>query len=60
MTENTNINCFKCKYFFITWDINNPRGCSYFGFKSKQLPSVIVYKSSGKKCYAFYPKKNKG
>lgn len=59
MSEHVRINCFKCKYFFITWDTNNPRGCSYFGFKTTQLPSVIVFKSSGKKCGAFSPKKEK-
>ena len=51
-----NINCFKCKYFFITWDKIKPRGCSYFAFKSKIIPSVMVKKSSGKPCRAFNKK----
>lgn len=50
------INCINCIYFYITWDKNNPRGCKYFGFKSKLLPSVMVYKSSGEDCKMFKSK----
>jgi len=50
------INCFKCIYYYITWDKNNPKGCKYFGFKTKQMPSIIVKKSSGKDCKAFKEK----
>ncbi|MFZ5968244.1 MAG: uracil-DNA glycosylase [Bacillota bacterium] len=53
MEEDKNINCMKCKYFFVTWEPDNPRGCSYFGFKTKLMPSALVQKSSGKKCGAF-------
>ena len=53
MSDNKRVNCFKCKYFYITWDENNPKGCSYFGFKSRQLPSIVVRNSSGKPCEAF-------
>ncbi|WP_425446082.1 hypothetical protein [Dethiothermospora halolimnae] len=52
------INCFKCKYFFITWEKAKPRGCGYFGFKSKMLPSSVVLKSSGNPCKAFTRKEN--
>lgn len=50
------VNCRKCKYFYVTWDQNNPYGCKYFGFKTKTLPSVYVYKSSGEPCKAFLDK----
>lgn len=50
------INCFKCKYFYITWDKKNPKGCSYFNFKSKQLPSIVVRKTTNENCKAFKPK----
>ncbi|MFH0736021.1 MAG: uracil-DNA glycosylase [bacterium] len=50
-------NCKKCKYFFITWDKNFPYGCHALGFKSKQLPSSEVLKSSGFDCLKFLPKK---
>ena len=56
MSENTRVDCFKCKHFYVTWDQNNPRGCKYFGFKTKLMPSIAVSKSSGKSCQAYTPK----
>ncbi|SKC38416.1 uracil-DNA glycosylase [Maledivibacter halophilus] len=56
MTKENRINCFKCIHFYITWDPNNPRGCKYFGFKTKLVPSLAVLRSSGKKCRAFVKK----
>jgi hypothetical protein len=50
------INCFKCEYFFITWDKAKPYGCKAFGFKSALLPSKIVYQNSQKPCMAFSKK----
>ena len=50
------IDCFKCQYFRVTWDQNNPRGCNAYGFKTKQLPSTVVKQSSGMDCMKFYPK----
>ncbi|MBF4693224.1 uracil-DNA glycosylase [Fusibacter ferrireducens] len=47
------IDCRKCKYYYVTWDPNNPHGCRQFGFKSKQIPSVVVFKSSGNPCIGF-------
>ncbi len=52
------INCRQCKHFYVTWDPKNPMGCRMFGFKSKQLPSIIVYRSSGARCDGFEPKNN--
>lgn len=54
------IDCFKCQYFHVTWDQNNPRGCSAYGFKTKQLPSVLVKQSSGMDCLKFVLKKQEG
>lgn len=54
------IDCFKCRYFFITWDENQPRGCKAFGFKTKQMPSAVVLESSGQACLKFTPKPNQG
>ncbi|BEP27684.1 uracil-DNA glycosylase [Helicovermis profundi] len=51
------INCNKCIYYYITWDKINPKGCKFFKFKSKQMPSIIVLKSSGNPCKAFIEKK---
>ncbi len=36
-----------------------PYGCRAFGFKSKQIPSLVVLQSSGEACKAFV-EKNKG
>ncbi len=53
------IDCRKCKYFYITWDRNFPYGCKFFGFKSRNMPSVEVYKASGQKCLKFEKKLTK-
>lgn len=49
-------NCFQCVYFFVTWDARNPRGCKAYGFKTKELPSNVVQKSSGMPCLKFQQK----
>ncbi|MEK3978817.1 uracil-DNA glycosylase [Psychrobacillus sp. FSL K6-2836] len=54
------VNCFKCRYFFTTWDARNPRGCKAYGFKTKELPSVVVQRSSGMECLKFEPKQVEG
>ncbi len=51
------VNCFQCQYFKVTWDQNNPRGCSAYQFKTKQLPSVVVKQSSGMECMHFVQKR---
>jgi len=51
------ISCFQCQFYKVTWDPNNPRGCNAYGFKSKQLPSVVVKQSSGMDCMHFVQKK---
>jgi len=53
------INCYQCKYFYVTWDRNFPRGCKVFGFKGQQIPSLLVIQSSGRPCAAFIPKEEK-
>lgn len=50
------VDCFKCQYFRVTWDQNNPRGCSAYGFKTKQIPSTVVRQSSGMDCLKFVAK----
>ncbi|KAA0258494.1 uracil-DNA glycosylase [Deferribacter autotrophicus] len=56
MKSDKRVNCHKCKGFYITWDKNFPYGCRILGFKSKYLPSVEVYRSSGVKCMYFTQK----
>lgn len=47
------INCFKCKFYYTTWDPRFPRGCKFFGFKTIKMPSQSVYEASGKTCLNF-------
>ncbi len=55
--NNKNVICRNCSYYYITWDNNFPYGCKLFGIKSKKLPSVVVYQTSGKDCEGFEQKK---
>lgn len=51
MSESQRIDCMKCSYFYVTWDV--PKGCSAFGFKTKIMPSAAVLSSSGRPCMSF-------
>jgi hypothetical protein len=57
-TNNNPIDCFKCKYLYITWDTINPRGCRAFSFKTTKMPSIVVLETSGEPCYKFILKDN--
>ncbi|MDD3467204.1 MAG: uracil-DNA glycosylase [Campylobacterales bacterium] len=52
------VNCYKCKYFFVTYEQQRPYGCKAHGFKSPQMPSVVVFQSSSMDCVLFTPKAN--
>ncbi|YCA11376.1 uracil-DNA glycosylase [Bacillus sp. AK128] len=52
----TQVNCFKCKHFYTTWDKSFPRGCRAFNFKTPHMPSVAVHTSSGSPCMRFEKK----
>lgn len=54
------INCGKCVHFYITWDKHFPKGCKAMGFKSVEMPSIMVYKSSGVDCLRFEQKQARG
>ena len=54
--EREKIDCFKCKHFYITWEQSFPRGCKAMGFKSKEMPSDVVFQSSGMECMRFEEK----
>jgi hypothetical protein len=51
------INCFECTHFYVTWDRLRPKGCRAMGFKSREMPSIVVYKSSGVDCLRYDPKR---
>jgi len=44
------IDCHKCEHYYVTWDKEFPYGCKAMGFKSKQLPSIVVRVSSDREC----------
>jgi len=54
--NNKRVNCLKCRYYYITWDRRKSRGCRAFGFKSQELPSLVVFRTSGQKCMKFSSK----
>jgi len=56
MKNSNHIDCFQCKHFYITWDQSNPKGCNAFGFKTRRMPSHVVFESSGEPCLKFSPK----
>ena len=53
----TRVNCFACVSFFVTYEPNFPYGCRAMGFKSREMPSLSVYASSGMACQMFSPRK---
>jgi len=55
--SNRRINCMKCEHYYITWDMNFPRGCRIYEFKTREWPSAVVYRSSGIPCMNYKEKK---
>ena len=47
------INCIRCAFYEVTWDLNSPHGCIMFGFKGKRMPSEVVRETTGKTCPSF-------
>ena len=47
------IRCAKCRHYQVTWDAENPYGCSKLGFKSRIEPSKYVVQVSGNICHSF-------
>ena len=52
--------CLRCAHFKVTWEPAYPRSCTLFGIKCRNLPSMEVFLSTGKHCFAFQAKKNPG
>ncbi|EHP29263.1 hypothetical protein SMGD1_0736 [Sulfurimonas gotlandica GD1] len=50
------INCRRCQFYFVTWEKNQPHGCRAYGFKAPQIPSLVVFQSSGMDCSLFKEK----
>ena len=51
--EPARINCHECQFFYITWQPSTPYGCKGHGFKSAQIPSMVVFSTSGEHCLLF-------
>lgn len=49
-------NCWACRHLTITWDVRQPYGCKFMGFKSKAIPSLEVLRNDGRFCGAFSAK----
>jgi len=47
------INCRRCIHYFVTWEKTRPHGCKAYGFKGAQIPSLVVFQSSGSPCSLF-------
>jgi hypothetical protein len=45
--------CLKCSHFRVSWDPHFPRSCTVFGVKSRELPSVEVFRATGRHCPAY-------
>lgn len=45
--------CLKCVHFRVSWDPQFPRSCTVFSVKSRELPSVEVFRATGKHCPSF-------
>jgi hypothetical protein len=57
MTNTNEIkSCIGCVYYYVTWDPKNPKGCKYFGFKSRLMPCMVVYQSTQEFCNMYTPK----
>lgn len=57
MNPHQPIICRKCRFYFITWEPAKPHGCKAMNFKSRQIPSTVVRRSSGRECLRYTPKK---
>jgi hypothetical protein len=58
-SSRSRVNCYQCEHFYITWEKAFPYGCRGMGFKSRQMPSLAVFQSSGESCLLFKPKKQR-
>lgn len=48
--------CNGCVFYYVTWEPRTPKGCKYFGFKSAQMPCVVVKNSTGQHCNMYTQK----
>jgi len=58
MIKNNKPKCAQCKFYYITWERSHPYGCKKWGFKSPTIPTISVFRASGKDCQLFESKSN--
>lgn len=46
-------NCLACIHYKVSWDPSFPRSCTQFGIKSRAMPSLEVFRATGKQCPVF-------
>ncbi|MDR2494681.1 MAG: hypothetical protein LBD24_05595 [Spirochaetaceae bacterium] len=51
--------CITCRYFKVTWEPAYPRSCRLFGIKSRALPSIEVFRATGRHCPSFQRREKK-
>jgi hypothetical protein len=54
--DSKDIDCRKCRHYYITWDKKFPYGCKAIQFKSARPPSLEVFAASGISCLRFEEK----
>ena len=59
MTDNSRINCMQCRFYYVTWDPQFPRGCKAYDFKTRVMPSALVLSSSDRPCLKYEPKEKR-
>lgn len=50
------LECRRCRHYFVTHDPRAPHGCRLFAIKSRNLPAVEVGRASGRECQAYEPR----
>jgi len=51
--------CKKCIYYYVTWKPRLPHGCKAYGFESKIIPSIVVFKNSKQQCQFYTQREEK-
>jgi len=47
------IHCLKCIHYYSTHEPQTPRGCKLYGFKTQNIPAIVVKKQTGSECLGF-------
>ena len=51
------IRCHRCRHYHVTWDERAPHGCRAMGFKSREMPIVVVRRTTPDlDCLLFQPR----